>query len=173
MPNTGVIFTVLAILAAIYMAREAFIMWRSSTGKKKFWVRFLSNDPLIAAAAEKARDTLPLFEELRTKYPRYASLALGPIKEDGDTLPVLIRRKTGEGYIVRRARNEKDGYAVEEGEEFAVKTADIVDWIVYESEKKDRIYGGFTLRAVVDIAERDGVPVPPHAKRQFEKFVDV
>lgn len=172
MPGLGTILTVLAILAAAYMLREAYVLWRGSTGKRKFWVHFQPDDPLIVAAAAKARANLARFDALREQYPRYSSLALGPIREDGDTTPVLVREKIGAGYVVCRARNQEDGTAVEEGEPFTARTEDIVDWIVFESPQKDRIHGGYTLRAVVDIAERDGQAIPPHARRQFEKFVD-
>ncbi len=172
MPSIGVVLTILAVLAAIYMLHESFMLWRGTTRKRRFWVQFKPDDPLLLKAVDRARETLHVFDALREKYPRYSSLALGPIQEDGDTLPVLVCRKVPEGYVVQRARNQKEGYATPEGEEFTATPADIVDWIVYESEKKDRIYGGYTLRAVVDIAERDGLPIPPHARRQFEKFVD-
>ncbi|MCC7037965.1 MAG: DUF2314 domain-containing protein [Alphaproteobacteria bacterium] len=172
MPSTGVILSILAILVALFLIREHFVLWSSSRQRSKLWVQFKPDDPLMIAAAEKARTLLPLFDTLREKYPRYSSLALGPIREDGDTTPALVRRKVDDGYIVCRAENRKDGTAVETGEEFLVKTEDIVDWIVYESEKKDRIYGGYTLRAVVEIAERDGFFVPAPARRQFEKFID-
>ncbi|MDF3025017.1 MAG: hypothetical protein K0R10_2378 [Alphaproteobacteria bacterium] len=172
MPSTGVILTILAIAVALFLIREHFLLWKGSKQRRQLWVQFKPDDPLILAAAEKARALLPLFDSLREKYPRFSSLALGPIQEDGDTTPVLVRRKVPEGYMVCRAKNKKDGTATEVGEEFLAKTEDIVDWIVYESEKKDRIYGGYTLRAVVEIAERDGFHVPPPARRQFEKFVD-
>lgn len=172
MPGLGTIFTVLAILAAAYMLREAFVLRRASAGKRKFWVHFQPDDPLIVAAAAKARANLARFDALREQYPRYSSLALGPIREDGDTTPVLVKEKVSDGYLVCRARNQEDGTAVAEGESFVARTDDIVDWIVFENPQKDRIHGGYTLRAVVDIAERDGQPIPPNARRQFEKFVD-
>ena len=172
MPSTGAILSILALLAAVFFAREYFVLRKGEKQRRKLWVQFKADDPLILAAAEKARSLLPLFDTLREKYPRYSSLALGPIRDDGDTTPALVRRKVDEGYIVCRAENKKDGTAVETGDEFLAKTGDIVDWIVYESEKKDRIYGGYTLRAVVEIAERDGFFVPTHARRQFEKFID-
>ncbi|MDI1228411.1 MAG: hypothetical protein PSY14_12070 [bacterium] len=171
MPSTGVILTILAILAALFLVREHFVLWQSARKRSRFWVNFLPDDPILVAAAEKARATLPAFDALREQYPRYASLALGPIREDGDTTPALVREKLADGYIVCHAQNKKDGTAVEKGEPFTVRTEDIVDWIVYENEQKERIHGGYTLRAVVEIAERNGQVIPPFARRQFEKFV--
>lgn len=171
MPGTGVILTILAVLAALFLVREHFVLWQGARKRSRFWVNFQPDDPILVAASAKARDTLPAFDALREKYPRYASLALGPIREDGDTTPALVREKVAEGYIVCHARNQKDGTAVETGEPFTARKEDIVDWIVYESEQKDRIYGGYTLRAVMEIAERNGQVIPPFARRQFEKFV--
>ncbi len=172
MPSTSVILSILAIFVALFFIREHFMLWKGSRQRQEFWVPFEPDDPFIIAGAEKARSLLPLFDTLREKYPHYSSLALGPIRKDGDTTPVLVRRKVAEGYIVCRAENKKDGTATATGEEFLAKTEDIVDWIVYESEKKDRIYGGYTLRAVVEIAKRDGVYIPVPARRQFAKFID-
>ncbi len=170
MSSYTVIFLLLAACAILYILRDAMLMKRALT-PREMWVRFEADDPLMLAAAEKARATLADFDMLREKFPHYASLALGPLGANGDMNPVLVRGRTGEGYLVRRARNNPQGYATEEGPEFACKAEDIVDWIVYESIKKDRIHGGFTLRAVVDIARRDRVPIPPHVLKQEEKFV--
>lgn len=172
MPGLGTILTVLAVLFAAFMLREAFMLRRGASAGRKFWVHFQPDDPLIVAAAAKARANLARFDALREQYPRYSSLALGPIREDGDTTPTLVRQKVADGYVVCRARNQEDGTAVEEGEPFTARTEDIVDWIVFESPQKDRIHGGYTLRAVMEIAERDGQSIPAHARRQFEKFVD-
>jgi len=138
----------------------------------RFDVSYTPDDPLIVAAAEKARATLPQFEELLKLYPRFSSLALGPIGVNGEVTPVLVKGKLadGSGYVVRKARTE-NGQTIEEGEEFTAKISDIVDWIVYESKKRDRIHGGYTLRAVMDIARRDEVYIPRHALEREKKFI--
>ncbi|MDE1151464.1 MAG: hypothetical protein PW788_02910 [Micavibrio sp.] len=164
---------VLAIGAVGYIGAEMFDMQvKMRMRPTKFDVSYTPDDPLIVAAAEKSRATLPQFEELLKLYPQFSSLALGPIGPNGEVTPVLVKGKLadGSGYIVRKARTEK-GQTIEEGEEFTAKTGDIVDWIVYESKKRDRIHGGFTLRAVVNIARRDEVYIPAHALAQERKFI--
>ena len=162
----------LAILAVGFIAYEMFNMGVATAPNDKFDVDITPSDPLIVAAAEKARATLHRFDALLLQYPKFSSLALGPIGDNGKINPALVRGRTeGGGYLVRRARTGAEGKTVEEGDEFEVQPAEIVDWIVYESERKERIHGGFTLRAVMDIARRDGVYIPKHALLQEQKFV--
>ncbi|HYD19474.1 MAG TPA: hypothetical protein VEF76_13445 [Patescibacteria group bacterium] len=172
MSVTAILFTVVVVLVALYLARDAITMRVSDKPKKEFWVNPDPNDPLMLAAVDKARATLPRFDALRAQYPRSSSLALGPLSQEGDMTPALVEEQTATGYLVRRAKNDETGVAVAEGEAFAVTPADIVDWIVYESEKKDRIHGGYTIRAVAAMADRDGIKIPVRSLLQLRKFVE-
>lgn len=170
MSATALVLLGLTLCALLYVLRDALLLKRAQA-KKLFRIEFSPDDPLMKAAAEKARATLPEFEKLQQEYPHHASLALGPIGPKGQMTPVLLRGRAADGYLVKRARNRADGSAAEYGPEFVCRVPDIVDWIVFESEKKDRVHGGFTMRALLAIARRDGKELPPHVLEQEKKFV--
>lgn len=162
----------LSVLAAGFIAFEMFKMGVATAPADKFGVEFSPDDPLILEAADKARATLPRFDALLLQYPRFSSLSLGPIGPGGTVTPALVKGRGADGsYIVRRARTFSDGTTVEDGDEFSCTAADIVDWMVYDNKFRDHIYGGFILRALLQIARRDGVYIPKHALRQEKKFV--
>ncbi len=164
-------FVVLSVVVTGWIGVEMLSMHAQTMTPKKFNVDVTPDDPLVLKAMEQARATLPRFDELMQKYPQFSSLVLGPVRADGGVNPVLVQAKTADGYIVRRAVNTPKGGAIASGDEFNIKNAEVIDWMVYESQKRDRIHGGFTLRAVTEIARRDGVPIPPHVLKQEKKFV--
>ncbi len=164
-------FAILSVVVTGWIGFEMLTMHAKTTGRPQFRVDINPEDPLMLEAMQKARDALPRFEELRAKYPQFSSLVMGPVREDGGVNPVLVQSKTDTGYIVRRAINQPGGGAKVDGDAFEIKTDDIIDWMVYESQRRNRIHGAYTLRAVTAIARRDGVTIPTHVLKQEKKFV--
>jgi hypothetical protein len=135
-------------------------------------IKFSPEDPLYAEAFRKARDTLPVFDRLREKFPATSLLMLGPLKEDGSVTHVIVMRREKNGrYVVRRIEKKDGGYAPE-GPEFSCGRDDVVDWIVSEKAghmkvQGQRVHGIFGHRAQRAIAMREGLKLP---EKQFRKI---
>ena len=164
-------FVLLSLIICGWIVVELVSLQAQTNGRPQFKIDIKPDDPLVIEAMQKARATLPRFEELRAKYPQFSSLVMGPVREDGGVNPVLVQSKTADGYIVRRAVNQPGGGAKVDGDAFEIKNEDIIDWMVYESVKRNRIHGAYTLRAVTAIARRDGIAIPAHVLKQEKKFV--
>ncbi|EHK5111998.1 DUF2314 domain-containing protein [Vibrio parahaemolyticus] len=129
------------------------------------------NDPLLLAAMEKAKSTLPKFVELFKKYPDDAFVKLyfksntGVVEHlgahvesiNGNELEVILVTPpvTHEGYL------EKN---------YICAFEDLEDWQVTDIE--GNIYGGYTQRAMFEIAKRQGIELPNELKRMESKYIE-
>ena len=146
------------------------------------WLRFRSprpefvtlntdpNDPALLAATERARRTTSQFRALYARYPEDAFIKLpftsssGDIEHlaahvegiDGDRLDILLVTPpvTHQGEVERRRE---------------IGIEEIEDWQV--TEPGGAIHGGFSQRAMFDIARRDGVPLPPKLQEMEKAYV--
>ena len=129
------------------------------------------DDPLLLAAIEKARATLSAFRELFEKYPEDVFVKLlfesntGTIEHlaahvegiKGDQLQVQIVTPpvTHKGQLDRN---------------YVCTFDDLEDWQVTDFE--GNIYGGFTQRAMFEIARREGVELPQELREMELKYVE-
>jgi len=146
------------------------------------WVRFRSprpefaplptrpDDPLLHAATARARATTGRFLDLYARFPEDAfvkvafTTSTGVVEHlaahveaiDGDTLEVLLVTPpvTHRGRLERRLRVGLD---------------EIGDWQV--TEPGGAVHGGFTQRAMFEIARRDGIRLPDRLRRLEADYV--
>lgn len=129
------------------------------------------DDPLLLEAMEKAKATFSEFRELFEKYPEDAFIKLlfesntGTVEHlgahvesiNGDDLHVLLVTPpiTHKGHLDRK---------------FFTTFDDLEDWQVTDIE--GNIYGGFTQRAMFEIARRQGVELPEELREMEFKYVE-
>ncbi len=149
-----------------------------------FWIynRFISpspefppletdpDDPLLLEAMEKAKSTFSEFRELFEKYPEDAFVKLyfesnsGTVEHlgahvesiEGNELKVLLITPpvTHKGQLDRS---------------YVCKFNDLEDWQVTDIE--GNIYGGYTQRAMFEIAKRESVELPKELMEMESKYV--
>lgn len=149
-----------------------------------FWIynRFISpspefqpletdpEDPLLLEAMEKAKSTFCEFKELFEKYPEDAFVKLyfesnsGTVEHlgahvesiEGNELKVLLITPpvTHKGQLDRS---------------YVCKFDDLEDWQVTDVE--GNIYGGYTQRAMFEIAKRESVELPKELMEMESKYV--
>jgi len=128
------------------------------------------DDPLLLKAMDKAKSTFSEFRELFEKYPDDAFVKLyfesntGTVEHlgahveciDGDELNVLLITPpvTHKGHLDRS---------------YVCKFDDLEDWQITDVE--GNIYGGYTQRAMFEIAKREGVELPKELKEMELKYV--
>ena len=128
------------------------------------------DDPLLLEAMEKAKSTLPEFQELFGRWPEDAFVKLrfesntGTVEHlgahvetiDGNELRVLLVTPpvTHKGHLDRS---------------YVCTFNDVEDWQV--TDTPGNIYGGFTQRAMFEIARREGIELPKELKEMELKYV--
>jgi uncharacterized protein YegJ (DUF2314 family) len=129
------------------------------------------DDPLLIAAMEKARSSLAEFRSLYEKYPDDAFVKLHFVSNtdqvehlgahvegiDGDELTVLLVTPpvTHKGHLDRS---------------YTCTFDDLEDWQV--TDEAGNIYGGFTQRAMFEIAREKGVELPEELQQMEKQYVD-
>ncbi len=131
------------------------------------------DDPLLLAAMEKAKSSLPKFFELLHKFPENALVklyfvsntqkvehlwaeVLGQADHNALNVRLVTPPATHRGHLDRL---------------YTCKTEDIEDWAVRDDE--GYIYGGFSEQAMFMIAERDSVPLPDKLLQRKGKYRDL
>ncbi len=112
-------------------------------GGGHFWAPIATDDPLLAKAAERARQTLPTLRQLFKELPRDAMVKFAFEAEGGQVEHVWgdLLELTEETFKVRvRAPPTTAGAKLEKVQRRAVR--EIEDWQV--QQKDGRIRGGFT-----------------------------
>lgn len=128
------------------------------------------DDPLLLEAMETAKSTLSEFRELFEKYPEDAFVKLffdtntGTVEHlgahvesiNGDEIEVLLVTPpvSHKGHLDRR---------------YICNFDDLEDWQITDVE--GNIYGGFTQRAMFEIARQQGVELPDILKEMEGKYV--
>ena len=119
---------------------------------------------------EKAKSTLPEFRDLFERWPEDAFVKLyfesntGTVEHlgahvetiDGDQLGVLLVTPpvTHRGHLDRR---------------YVCTVADLEDWQV--TDPQGNIHGGFTQRAMFEIARRQGIELPNELREMELRYV--
>lgn len=117
------------------------------------------DDPLLKAAMDNAKNTLADFIDLFDKYPHNASIKLKFISNTDQTEYLWAEVK---------AKHDEESFAVilvtppvthrgHLDRNIICRNSDIVDWVISDNSK--RIYGGFTERAMFDIARMKNIPL--------------
>ena len=125
----------------------------------------LSDDPVIMiadddkqmnAAIARARETLPVFWKVkRNLVAGQSSLSLKVEITDGDAVEhfwLMDIIEQGDGYTGTIANTPQSVGNVKEGQRYSFPATDITDWMYMQN---DKIYGGYTIRVLVDKMPKD------------------
>jgi uncharacterized protein YegJ (DUF2314 family) len=129
------------------------------------------DDPMLLAAMAKARESIEDFKSLYKKYPDDAFVKLyfvsntdnvehlaahvEEMKDDELRVLLVTPPVTHNGHLDRV---------------YTCTFDDIEDWQV--TDVAGNIYGGFTQRAMFDIARREGVELPEDLQKMEEKYIE-
>jgi len=128
------------------------------------------DDPLLLEAMDQAKSTLPEFQELFEKYPDDAFVKLLFVSNTGvvEHLGAHVESINGEdvGVLLITPPVTHKGHL---DRSYICSFDDLEDWQVTDVE--GNIYGGFTQRAMFEIARQQGVELPEALKEMEQKYV--
>lgn len=118
------------------------------------------DDPLMIEAEERAKATLPQFFDLYEKFPDHALVKLYFVSNTDQVEHLWAEVLDREGEAHLRVRLVTPPVTQKGALErlYTCKLSDIEDWAVQDD--RNSIYGGFSERATLKIAEQKGIRLP-------------
>lgn len=107
-----------------------------------------TDDEIMNAAMEKARETLPRFLEMsKERVPSRYSIKM-PLETDGkvEHIWMVVTGYDGKTFAGKLSNTPAFSKAVAEGSDVTVAAEEISDWMI---TRKEGIYGAYTLRALL------------------------
>jgi hypothetical protein len=129
-----------------------------------------TNDPLLLAAQARAKETLPIFQQLAPAHMTDAMVKFRFAVTDGtEQVWAYLRALDGDHLRVSVAHPLVDAN-IPVPEEQSITLDEVTDWQI---EMHDgTIRGGFTNHAMFPIHRRDGYPIPREALQHEARFID-
>ena len=128
------------------------------------------DDPLLKAAMKKAKETIDEFKELYKKYPEDAFVKLYFVSntDNVEHLGAHVEEMTDEEIkvVLITPPVTHKGHL---DREYTCTFDDIEDWQITDME--GNIYGGFTQRAMFEIARNKGVKLPKELEKMEKNYV--
>ncbi len=161
------------VLVFVLFAVGVFVALRVISPRPEFPpLETVPDDPLLLAAQEKARAGLPQFQDLFAKYPQNALVKLRFVSNSDNVEHLWAEVKnqvSGSEYdvllvtppVTHSGRLER---------RYVCATDDIEDWQITTDDGD--ILGGFTQRAMFEIARRDGVKLSNKLQKIEKLYVD-
>lgn len=154
-----VIAVTLAILAVIGL------LFRVKRPEDTAPIRLDPDDPLMLAAREMARHTLPEFALLFRMFPNKARLRIRFTVDDGVVESLwaeAVEEKDVDAYTVRLL-NSASARGAAPRLLTTCTAEEIEDWQV--TDDKGTVHGGFTQRAMFTVARRDSIKLSPKLEK--------
>jgi uncharacterized protein YegJ (DUF2314 family) len=150
-----------AIIGALIVAALVFLYLRVFSPRPEFPPLATDpDDPLMREARTRAKVTIPEIQTLQEQFPQSVVVKLRFVSSSGDV-----------EYLWAEVRGRKSKYEYDVllvtppvthsghlDRQYVCAVDDIEDWQVRDTQ--DRIHGGFTQRAMFQIARREGVKLP-------------
>lgn len=131
------------------------------------------DDPLMIEAEEKAKATLPQFFELYEKFPENALVKLFFVSntDQVEHLWAEVLGREGEDSLKVRLVTPPVTHKGTIERLYTCTIADLEDWAVQDDG--NRIYGGFSERAMFKIAEKQGIRLPKKLMARKDQYHDL
>lgn len=131
------------------------------------------DDPLLKSASQQAQETLSHFFDLYKKFPEDALVKLHFVSntDQVEYLWAEVVEQDNDQQLQVRLVTPPVTHKGELDRLYTCEMKDIEDWAIKDDE--NRIYGGFTERAMFEIAERDGIKLPKKLLERKSQYRDL